>query len=53
LLNDTERPLLLIFLKFGFIHLASNETVSVEDSVGWVGVECVLGGIINQSFVSE
>lgn len=49
--NDVERPMFHVFLKIGFIHLTSNETLGVEDGVGRVGVECVFSGIANQSLV--
>ena len=42
--------MLYVFLKICFVHLASNETLGVEDCVGWVGMECVLGGVTDQSF---
>jgi len=43
-----------VSLKICFIHLASNEMLGVEDCVGWVGVECVLGGVTDQSlFICE
>jgi hypothetical protein len=47
LLDDLERPMLDVTLDVGVIHLAANETLSVEDRVLGVGVECILCGITN------
>lgn len=45
LLNDLEWPMLDVALDFGLVHLATDETLSVEHGVFWVGVECVLCGV--------
>ena len=43
--------MLHVFLKICFVHFASDETFCVEDCVDWVGMECVLGGVTDQSLV--
>ena len=37
--------MLLVTLDFRILHLATNQTLSVKDSVFRVGVEGVLGGV--------
>ena len=37
--------MLLVALDFRIVHLATNQTLSIEDSVFRVGVEGVLGGV--------
>lgn len=45
LLDDVERPVLLVALDLGVVDFATNKTLGVEDRVLGVGVVCVLGGI--------
>jgi len=49
--HDAERPMLHIFLDICFVHLTTDETLSVENGVGRVRVECILCGVANQSLV--
>ena len=37
--------MLLVALDFRIVHLATNQTLSVKDSIFRVGVEGVLGGV--------
>ena len=43
--------MLHVFAKIGFVHLASDETFSVEDIVERVGAQRDLGKITNQLVV--
>lgn len=43
--GNLEWPVLHVTLDFGIIHLATDETFGVKDSVGRVGVESVLGRV--------
>ena len=43
--------ILHVCYKIGFVHIASDETFSVEDIVERVGVKHNLGGITNQLLV--
>ena len=45
--------MLLVTLDFGIIHFATNQTLSVEDSVFRVGVEGVLGGVTDTEGMNE
>ena len=45
LLDDVERPVLLVALDLGIVYFTADETLSVEDRVFGVRVVCVLGGI--------
>ena len=45
--------MLLVTLDFGIVHLATNQTHSVEDSVFRVGVEGVLSGITDTEGANE
>ncbi len=45
LLGNLEGPVFHVTLDFGIVHLATNKTFRVKDSVGRVGVEGVLGGV--------
>ena len=48
--------MLLVTLDFGIVNLATNQTLSVKDSVFRVGVEGVLGGVtdtVKANTVSE
>lgn len=49
LLNDLERPVLDVALDFGLVHFTTDETLSVEHGVFWVGVECVLCRVTNST----
>jgi len=46
-------PMLLVTLDFGVVQLATNQTLSVEDSVFWIGVEGILSGITDTEEVDE
>ena len=37
--------MLLVTLDFRIVHLATNQTLSIKDSVFRVGMECILRGI--------
>jgi hypothetical protein len=43
----------LVALDFRIVQLATNQTLSVKNSVFWVGVEGVLGGIADTTQVNE
>ncbi len=45
--DNLERPVLRITFNFSVIEVAPNETLRIEDSVLWVGVECILGRVTN------
>ena len=45
--------MLLITFDFRIVHLATNQTLSVKDSVFRVGVEGVLSGITDTEGVNE
>ncbi len=49
LANKVPLPVLDILLQLGLIKFTSNEAFSIKNCVGWVGVECVLGGIPNST----
>ena len=51
LLDDLERPVLLVPNDFGVIDFTANETLGVEDSVFGVTVVCVLCSVTDQTFV--
>ena len=44
--------MLLVTLDFRILHLATNQTLSVKDSVFRVGVEGVLGGITDPAEIN-
>jgi hypothetical protein len=46
-------PMFLVTLDFRIFQLATNQTLSVKDSVFRVGVEGVLGGIADTTRTSE
>jgi hypothetical protein len=46
-------PMPLVTLDLRIIHLATNQTFGVKDSVFWVGVEGALGGISNTETMNE
>ena len=55
LLDDMERPVLLVALDLWVVDFPANETLSVEDRVFGVGVVCVLGCVSDtarEGFVS-
>ena len=45
--GNLERPVLRITFNFSVIEVAPNETLRIEDSVLWVGVERILGRVTN------
>ena len=45
LFTDDEGPVLHVKLNIFIIHFASNESLSVENSIFWVGVEGVFGAV--------
>ena len=45
--------MLLITFDFRIVHLATNQTLSVKDSVFWIGVKGVLGGITDTTTINE
>ena len=45
-------PMLLVTLDLRIVHLTTNQTFSVEDSVLRVGVEGVLGGVTDTAGVN-
>ena len=50
ILNDSMNkkeyePMLLVTLNLRIVDLTTNQTLSVEDSIFWVGVEGVLSGV--------
>ena len=45
--------MLLITFNFRIVHLATNQTLGVKDSVFWVGVKGVLGGITDTVTINE
>jgi len=47
--NDGERPLLLVVLDTLVVETSADEALGVEDSVGWVHGHLVLGGISDQT----
>lgn len=49
LLNDLERPVLDVVLDFRLVHLATDETLSIEHGGFWVGVEGVLCRVTNSA----
>jgi len=46
-LRDFEGPVLHVANDIRVVHLATNETLGVENGVGGVGVECVLSAVTN------
>mmetsp|Transcript_89975 Transcript_89975/g.176154 ORF Transcript_89975/g.176154 Transcript_89975/m.176154 type:complete len:251 (-) Transcript_89975:41-793(-) len=48
-LGNLERPVLHVGLYNGIIELAANKTLGIEDSVGSIHSNLVLGGITNQT----
>ena len=42
--------MLLIALHLRLTYLTTNEALGIKDSVGWVGVERVLGRITNSGY---
>ena len=44
--------MLLVTLDFRIVHLTSNQTLSVKDSVFRVGVEGILGGVADTTEVN-
>ena len=53
LLDDLERPVLLVARNLGVVNLTTNETLGVEDRVLWVGVVGVLGRISDTVGICE
>ena len=49
--GDLERPVLHVPLDFRLVELAANETFGVEYGIFWVGVECILRCIADETFV--
>lgn len=47
LVNDTKWPVLHIFLDICFIYLMFIETFCAEDGAGLVGVESILGRVMD------
>jgi len=45
--------MLLVTLDLRIVHLATNQTLSVKDSILRVGVEGVLGGVTNTEEMNE
>jgi hypothetical protein len=45
--------MLLVALDLRIVHLAANQTLSIEDSVFRVGVEGVLGGVTDTEGMNE
>lgn len=46
-LYNLEWPMFDVPFDIGVVHLATNETFGVKDSVGRIGVEGVLGAVTN------
>jgi len=49
IVNDGERPLLLVGLDTLIIETSTDEALSVEDSICWVHGDLVLSGISDQT----
>ena len=45
--------MLLVTLDLRIVHLATNQTLGIKDSVFWVGVEGVLGGVTDTEGMNE
>ena len=45
--------MLLVALDLWIIHLATNQTFSVKDSIFWMGVEGLLGGVSGTKEIKE
>ena len=45
--------MLLVTLDLRIVHLATNQTLSIKDSILRVGVEGVLGGVTDTEEMSE
>jgi hypothetical protein len=43
--EEGDVPMLLVTLDFRIVHLTTNQTFGIKDSVFRVGVEGVLGGV--------
>lgn len=53
LLRNLERPVPHITDDIGIVHLTTDETFGVKDSVGGVGVESVLGRVTDTKMENE
>jgi len=52
-LKGAHVPMLLVSLDFRVIHLTTNQTLSIKDSVFRVGVEGVLGGVTDTEEMND
>ena len=50
--RQENRPMFLVSLDFWIVHLATNQTFGVKDSVFRVGMESVLGGVADTARMS-